>query len=80
VTTAELLRKAADALDLGMIPLQNPFLSNHEVTFDQCISLAQQLATGARIVAKGIENPKSPQGIAYLLALVEQGMAGEVPS
>lgn len=71
MTSAELLRKAADALDEGVIPLMNPFLSEHDVTADQCMSLAEQLAIGARIVAAGLEKPKSPQGIAMLLAMVE---------
>jgi hypothetical protein len=65
MTTAALLRAAADALDDGQIPLMNPFLSEHEVTLDQCMSLA----IGARIVAAGIENPRSPQGIAMLMTM-----------
>jgi predicted nucleotide-binding protein (sugar kinase/HSP70/actin superfamily) len=69
--SAELLRKAADALDDGQVPLVNPFLSDHEVTLDQCMSLAQQLAIGARIVAKAIESPRSPQGIAMLMTIAE---------
>ena len=32
MTSAELLRKAADALDEGVIPLMNPFLSEQTVT------------------------------------------------
>jgi hypothetical protein len=71
MTSAELLRAAADCLDLHMTPLQDPFLSEHEVTFDQCMSLAEQLAIGARIVAAGIDKPKSPQGIAMLLTMAE---------
>jgi hypothetical protein len=69
MTTADLLRAAADALDEGQIPLMNPFLSEHEVTLDQCMSLAEQLAIGARIVAAGIESPQSPQGIAMLMTM-----------
>lgn len=70
MTTAALLRLAADALDDGQIPLMNPFLSEHDVTLDQCMSMAEQLAIGARIVAAGIEDPRSPQGIAYLMTIV----------
>jgi len=69
MTTADLLRAAADALDDGQIPLTDPFLSEHEVTLDQCMSLAEQLAIGARIVAAGIESPRSPQGIAMLMTM-----------
>ncbi len=73
MTSAELLRKAADALDNGQIPLENPFLSDNEVTLDQCFSLAQQLAIGARIVAAGIEKPRSMQGMA-MLAIMAEGL------
>lgn len=71
MTTAALLRKAADALDNGQIPLMNPFLSEHDVTLDQCTTMAELLATGARIVAAGIEDPRSPQGTALFTALAE---------
>ena len=67
--SAELLRSAADALDDGQIPLMNPFLAEHDVTLDQCMSLAEQLAIGARIVAEGIEHPRSPEGLAMLMAM-----------
>ena len=67
VSSAELLRRAADALDDGQIPLMNPFLSDNDVTLDQCMALAEHLDIGARIVAAGISNPGSPQGIALIL-------------
>jgi hypothetical protein len=72
MSSADLLRKAADALDAGQIPLMNPFLSDNDVTFDQCMSLAQQLAIGARVVAKGIESPKSACGMAMLGVMAEE--------
>ncbi len=71
MSSASLLRAAADALDAGQIPLMDPFLGEHDVTLDQCMSLAEQLAIGARIIAAAIENPKSPQGIAMVLTLAE---------
>ena len=74
MTSAELLELAAEALDDGRDPLSNPFLSDNDVTLDQCYSLAQQLAIGARIVAAGIRKPKSPQGVAMLLT-----MAADLP-
>jgi hypothetical protein len=67
--SAELLLAAAEALDDGQIPLCNPFLAEHDVTLDQCMSLAQQLAIGARIMARGIENPRSEEGIAMLMTM-----------
>jgi hypothetical protein len=72
VSSADLLRRAADALDAGQIPLMNPFLSDNDVTFDQCMSLAQQLAIGARIVAEAIEHPKSECGRAMLSTLAKE--------
>jgi hypothetical protein len=70
VSSADLLRKAADALDDGRDPLANPFLADNDVTLDQCYSLAGQLAIGARVVAEGIENPRSVAGQAMLMAMV----------
>jgi len=69
VSTSGLLRKAADALDDGRDPLTNPFLSENDVTLDQCFTLAEQLAIGARMVAEAIENPASEIGMAYFLML-----------
>lgn len=71
MTTAELLRLAADALDDHQDPLAEPFLSKHEVTIDQVMSLAEQLAIGARIVAAGIEKPRSHQGIAMFMTMAD---------
>ena len=71
MSTAELLRLAADALDDGRDPLTTPFLSEHEVTLDDCFTLAGQLALGARIVAKAIDSPRSAQGLAMMQTLVE---------
>ncbi len=36
----------------------NPFLSDHDVTFDECMDMAEYLALGARLIAWAIENPK----------------------
>lgn len=71
MTTAELLRLAADALDEKSDPFAESFLSEHGVTLDQVMSLAEQLAIGARIVAAGIEKPRSPQGVAMLLTMAD---------
>lgn len=77
--SAELLREAAEALDRGDNPFSTSWLSEHEVTFDQCMSLAQQLAIGARIVAAGLEKPRSAQGMAMLMTLAEGTNADVVP-
>jgi hypothetical protein len=65
----QLLTAAAAALEDGQIPLMNPFLSEYEVTADECFSLAEQLAIGARVVAYGLENPRSPEGLAVLMSM-----------
>jgi hypothetical protein len=71
MTSAELLRKAAEALEDGRSPLASSFLSEHDVTLDQLHALAGQLAIGARIVAAGIERPRSAEGTAMMRAMVE---------
>jgi hypothetical protein len=68
--SAELLILAADALDDHTSPFCDEFLTKHEVTFDQCMSLSEQLAIGARIMAHGVENPRSQQGQAMLETMV----------
>jgi hypothetical protein len=65
----ELLRKAAEALNDGRDPLTNPFLSEHDVTLDECYDLASHLALGARIVAAGLANPRSEAGAVVLMAM-----------
>jgi hypothetical protein len=54
---AELLDAAADALDDQVDPFTPGFLSKHDVTFDECMDLAEWFALGARVVAWAIENP-----------------------
>lgn len=69
MTTAQLLRKAAATMEQGGDPFAHPFLAENEVTFDQCMTLAENLAIGARMVAHAIEHPRSEQGIAWALTL-----------
>jgi hypothetical protein len=69
MTTAALLRKAAEALDRQEDPFSGEFLGTNDVTSDQCMTLAEQLAIGARIVAAAIGNPRSEFGVAYALAI-----------
>jgi hypothetical protein len=68
--STQLLEAAAAALDDGQIPLTDPFLSEHEVTLDEAYSLADKLALGARIVARGLADPRSPEGQAVLMTMV----------
>lgn len=65
----ELLMAAADALESGDDPFSGAFLGEHEVTSDECINLAQQLAIGARVVARGLDSPRSPEGTATLMTM-----------
>lgn len=66
----ELLEAAAAALDKGEDPLHVSFLSEHEVTLDEAYSLAEQLAIGARLVAYGLDHPRTPEGQAVMMSLV----------
>jgi hypothetical protein len=65
----DLLNKAAEALENGEDPLALSFLSGHGVTSDECMSLAQQLAIGARVVAYGLEHPRETEGQAVLMSM-----------
>lgn len=69
MSSASLLRKAAEALDAGEDPFGGTWLRDNDVSFDQCLSLAELLAIGARIVAHGIENATSPEGQALVLTI-----------
>ena len=45
----ELLLAAADALDDGRDPFEHSFLVEHEVTYDECGNMAEQVAFAIRI-------------------------------
>ena len=64
-----LLTEAAKALGAGQDPLMNPFLSEHEVTLNECYDLAEQLAIGARIVARGLADPRSQECQVVMLTM-----------
>lgn len=53
-----LLREAAAALEDGRNPLTTPFLSDHDVTLDECYDMAEWLALGAVLMAWAHENPQ----------------------
>jgi hypothetical protein len=72
MTSAELLIAAAEALEDGRDPLTSAFLADNDVTSDQCLALAEGLAVGARIMAAGIRNPRSQQGVAMLMTMAAE--------
>jgi hypothetical protein len=63
-SSARLLRLAAEALERGEQPFNDEFLAVNEVTLDQCMALARQLAIGARVVAEAFDKPRSEAGLA----------------
>lgn len=58
----ELLNRAADAMEDGQDPFDLSFLSDHDVAAYECITMADLLALGARLVAFGLDNPKIALG------------------
>lgn len=74
---ADLLTKAADALDHGEDPFGLHFLNEHEVESGECLDMADYLALGARLAAWVIENPKRA-GVAFEGAVNSMGMAAIV--
>jgi UDP-N-acetylmuramyl pentapeptide synthase len=64
-----LLLAAAEALEAGEDPFSAAFLGGHNVTSNECAALALQLALGARAVAQGLDNPRSPLGMEILMVL-----------
>jgi hypothetical protein len=69
MTTAQLLKAAAETLNEGGNPFSSTWLGERDVTFDQCMTLAEQLAIGARMVAKAIEQPRSALGLEYAMTI-----------
>ncbi|HXJ24453.1 MAG TPA: hypothetical protein VNH17_02075 [Streptosporangiaceae bacterium] len=71
-STVKLLELAADALERGEDPFSTAFLGKHEVEFDQCMSMAEQLAIGARIVARALTHVPGrpgPELLAYVAVI-----------
>jgi hypothetical protein len=73
-STAEQLRLIASGLDVGETPLNERFLSEHQVTLDQAMTLAEQLAIGAWIVAYALDHPQSAAGSVYFEAMVRSNL------
>ncbi len=48
--TVEVLAAATAALEAGTDPFSEGFLAEHAVTLDECSSLAELLALGARLI------------------------------
>jgi hypothetical protein len=55
---AQLLNKAAGALDAGEDPFSFSFLSEHDVTSTECLDMADLVAFGARLMAWVTEHPR----------------------
>lgn len=55
----ELLLAAADALDEGIDPFSTSWLSEHEVTLNECYTLSDNLAIGARMLAMATKELKA---------------------
>jgi hypothetical protein len=72
--SSDLLREAAKALDDQRDPLLASFLSEHDVTLDECMNLAENLAIGARMAAYALDNPRTPLGRAYIAEIVAHVM------
>jgi len=64
----ELLMKAAEALDETRSPLDTDFLIDNEVTADEAIDLAQQLAIGVRLLIHVVSIPGYIPILAEVLA------------
>lgn len=58
----EILTAAADAMEDGMDPFDTAFLADNHVTLDECMTMAELLALGARLVAFGLEHPDVARG------------------
>lgn len=65
----ELLEAAAEALESGDDPFSGRWLGEHDVTSDECVALASQMAIGCRVVAAGLSKPRSGAGLAVMEAL-----------
>jgi hypothetical protein len=72
MSSSELLRAAAEALDEGTDPFCQSFLAEHDVTFGQCMALSKQLAIGARMVARAIERPRSAERQAMFATIARE--------
>ena len=68
----DLLRAAALTLDTGEDPFTAAFLGENEVTLEEAIRLTHQLAIGARMVAHGLDKPRSQQGVAMIISMAEE--------
>ena len=68
----DLLREAADTLDGQEHPFTPAWLGAHDVTLDECVSLAELLAVGARTVAYGLEHPRTHEGQAMMMTLARE--------
>lgn len=73
--SADLLKAAVEALEDGRDPLTNSFLTDNEVTLDECYDLADNLALGARIVMTGLTDAASQERQVLMLTMAQKGVA-----
>ena len=62
--SSEILKAAAEALEQGDDPFHESFLGKHDVTFTECMDMADSLALGARLLAWAKDNPKQAAAFA----------------
>lgn len=58
----EILTAAADAMEDGMDPFDTAFLADNRVSLEECFTMADLLALGARLVAFGLQHPDVARG------------------
>jgi hypothetical protein len=60
----DLLNKAADYLDEEQCsPFCDAFLTANHVTFDECMTMANLMAAGARLLGWALNNPKDASAV-----------------
>jgi hypothetical protein len=62
--TSEVLRAAASALEEGTDPFNDAFLREHDITLDECFTLAEHLALGAQLLAWAMDHPQEARAAA----------------
>ena len=59
----QILKDAADALEEGTDPFNPAWLAEHDVTFEECMNLGEELAMGARLLAWALDHPAEARAI-----------------
>ena len=64
----ELLKKASEKFDEHSSPFYNEWLSDNEVTFDECMSLSEHITWAIKVYLVYAKNAKSKSGVEQKLA------------